>query len=120
MQVVQEQSGTIHAPETAQSVDHVDAELRCGMNAEKLNQPISETYNLPASVVGALEKALQAISFMGDTPNNAGAYAAPVVKKQFNAPGMQGQAITEYDPYSLYYGIIISKIVNIIIFRAGS
>lgn len=44
------------------------------------------------------------MSFMGDAPNNADAYVltytAPIVKKQFNAPGMQGQAITEYDPYA--------------------
>ncbi|MDW3777655.1 hypothetical protein QWU01_12640 [Kluyvera cryocrescens] len=41
---------------------------------------------------------------LGRSPNNADAYvltyAAPVVKKQFNAPGMQGQAITEYNPYA--------------------
>ena len=89
VQVVQVQSGATHATRTVQSVDHVDGESLSsikaasvldsspknvespsGMDTEKLNQPVSKTNALPASVVDALEKALQAMSFMGDTLNN--------------------------------------------------
>lgn len=66
----QERNGTTHAEEPVQSVEYSDVESRCGMDTEKLNHPVSETNALPASVVDALEKALQAMSFMGDTLNN--------------------------------------------------
>lgn len=78
-------NGATHAPESVQSVGQSLAGIKAasvldslpknvespsGMDTEKLNQPVSKTNALPASVVDALEKALQAMSFMGDTLNN--------------------------------------------------
>ena len=62
------------AQEPVQSVDHVDGESPASIKAASalVSSPknAASPSGLPASVVDALEKALQAMSFMGDTLNN--------------------------------------------------